>query len=492
MATVRAIFLGLLFLFSGLGGSAAATVREPAWAGSFYPAAADKLTAELERWTAKAGETKVELLAGLELRALIMPHAGYAYSGWTAAHASLVLARKQFAKVVLLGPDHRVGFAKGAISEVDAYRTPLGSIALHPDAARLRRGSELFRGVAESDRSEHSLEVILPYLQKYLGEFQLLPIVLGPAPSADYRQALEPLLDPATLVVASSDLSHFLPYEEAVRQDRETIESILRLDSAKLRGANRACGALGIEVLLELARRQGWRPVLLHYANSGDTAGNRDQVVGYTTIAFFGEKNMSKSFVPEEGAIGPEAGQALVQLAKKTIAAQFGEKMNPEAEAVLDKSLEDPKLRARRGVFVTLHRHGQLRGCIGNLSGAQSIVAGVRDNAINAAFRDYRFSPVTAKEFKELQVEVSILSEAKPLAYADGADLLAKLRVKVDGVILRKGSASATFLPQVWEQLLDPRQFLSQLCQKAGLAADAWQKEGLEVMTYQVQYFNEE
>lgn len=494
MLTMPIIRFFLLCLGLGIvapASSLAVTVREPAWAGSFYPAAPEELAAEIDRLTGKARLTKVVLPAGLELKALIMPHAGYAYSGWTAAHASLVLGQGQFAKVILLGVDHRVGFRNGAISAVDGYRTPLGTVALHPAAAVLRKGGELFRAVVESDRSEHSVEVLLPFLQRYLGEFQLLPIVLGPAPIADYCQPLAPLLDSTTLLVVSSDLSHYLPAEAAVRQDRETIAAILRLESEVIRAPNRACGQLGIEVVLELARRQGWRPVLLHYANSGDTAGSRDQVVGYATIAFFGERKMPKPLVSAEETIGQAAGQALVQLAKQTIAGQFGEKLDPAAEAVLKQNLQDPQLQARQGVFVTLHRHGQLRGCIGNLSGGQTIVDGVRDNAINAAFRDYRFSPLTAKEFPDLEVEVSILTAAKPLAYTDGNDLVAKLRVKVDGVIIRQGPASATFLPQVWEQLPDPRQFLTYLCQKAGLPPDAWQQGGLEVSTYQVQYFTE-
>lgn len=492
MAGIHVLLFAVLFFAWGSGVRAAEPIREPVWAGTFYPAAADRLREELERWTAKARQTKVEIPVGLEVKALIMPHAGYAYSGWTAAHAALVLAKEQFAQVVVLGADHRVGFSQAAISAVAAYRTPLGVLALSPVAASLRNRGELFRAVAESDRSEHSVEVLLPYLQYYLGSFKLLPIVLGPAPIADYCQALEPLLDGATLLVASSDLSHFLPSGEAVARDRETIAAILRLEGEKIRAPNRACGQLGIEVVLELARRRGWRPLLLHYANSGETAGNRDQVVGYATIAFWGEKAMPKARESEEGAIGPESGQALVRLAKETIAAHFGEKPTPAVAAAREKSLRDPKLQARQGVFVTLHRHGQLRGCIGNLSGGQTIVEGVRENAINAAFRDYRFSPLTAKELAEVRVEVSVLTEAKPLLYGAAAELLAKLRVKVDGVIIRQGTASATFLPQVWEQLPEPAQFLEQLCRKAGLPPDAWRQGGLEVLTYQVQYFNEE
>jgi AmmeMemoRadiSam system protein A len=161
---------------------------------------------------------------------------------------------------------------------------------------------------------------------------------------------------------------------------------------------------------------------------------------------------------------------------------------NDDAMAV---SLREPIFHEKRGVFVTLHCKGQLRGCIGSLGGATTIVQGAMDNAVNAAFNDFRFEPVTAAELDGIEVEVSILSEPRPLAYASVADLVSGLRPGVDGVIIKKGGASATFLPQVWQQLPDVADFLSHLCRKAGLAADAWQQCDLEVITYQVQCFAE-
>ncbi len=194
----------------------------------------------------------------------------------------------------------------------------------------------------------------------------------------------------------------------------------------------------------------------------------------------------------EAGRMNDKQGQALIRLVRKTIM----EKLKLPVPSLLEASSADYWLargfQDKRGVFVTLHRAGQLRGCIGSLAPAASIVEGVRGNAINAAFNDSRFSPVTAEEFAEIDVEVSILSAVQPLSYDGADDLLAGLRPGIDGVIIKKGAASATFLPQVWEQLPGAEGFLSHLCQKAGLPADEWRRGELEVSIYQVQCFTEE
>ncbi len=192
------------------------------------------------------------------------------------------------------------------------------------------------------------------------------------------------------------------------------------------------------------------------------------------------------------GRLSEEQGQALVRLARKTIMEKLQLPLTPQAEAPLADYWQDQVFQEKRGVFVTLHRAGQLRGCIGSLAGAAPIVEGVRDNAINAAFKDFRFSPVTAAELDKIDVEVSILSEPQPLSYDGADDLIAGLRPDIDGVIIQKGGASATLLPQVWKQLPDTEVFLSNLCHKAGLPTDEWRRGELEVITYQVQCFAEE
>jgi AmmeMemoRadiSam system protein A len=184
-------------------------------------------------------------------------------------------------------------------------------------------------------------------------------------------------------------------------------------------------------------------------------------------------------------------GRLLVKLARNTILKELTGKSTDTESDTSAQVIQDERFQAHCGTFVTLKIQGQLRGCIGNLTPKESVLEGVKRNAVNAAFHDPRFSSLTAAELDRTDIEVSILTEPLPLAYRDSQDLIQKLRVNVDGVIIRKGNTSATFLPQVWEQLPQPENFLNHLCMKAGLPADAWKHSELEVLTYQVQYFEE-
>lgn len=194
------------------------------------------------------------------------------------------------------------------------------------------------------------------------------------------------------------------------------------------------------------------------------------------------EEHQSRPFDEKKGEI-------LLEIARKTIAERLGLSYKPSSD--LDAASRNPAFENRRGTFVTLKINDQLRGCIGNLLPDKPLINAVQDNAVNAAFQDPRFAPLSKQEFEKIQIEVSLLTEPRALDYKDGRDLLYKLRPNVDGVILRKGPYSSTFLPQVWEQMPDKKTFLEQLCMKAGLPADAWQKGDIEVLTYQVQYFEE-
>ena len=190
-------------------------------------------------------------------------------------------------------------------------------------------------------------------------------------------------------------------------------------------------------------------------------------------------------------SLSPEQGRLLVKLARQTLMERLGRKVPQDNIDSLNEALADPCFQISCGTFVTLKIKGQLRGCIGNLTASESLISGIRRNALNAAFHDPRFAALSASELDRVEIEVSILTEPKPLNYRESADLLKKLRPKVDGVTICLGHASATFLPQVWEQLPNPQDFLSHLCMKAGLAADAWKNRRLEVSTYQAQCFEE-
>ena len=194
------------------------------------------------------------------------------------------------------------------------------------------------------------------------------------------------------------------------------------------------------------------------------------------------EEPMSK-----QGDLTEAEGEYLLLEARKTIQNRLSGKKDIPRE-----TKETPAVfNERRGTFVTLTLRGNLRGCIGHIIPQESLMEGIRENAINAAFRDPRFQPLTGDEWKNVQVEISILTEPKPLAYTDGKDLLDKLKSGIDGVIIKKGVRQSTFLPQVWDQLPDKKAFLGHLCLKAGLGENAWENGDLEVSTYQVQAFEE-
>ncbi len=460
-------------------------VRKAVWAGKFYPRDPVRLRQVIRDFVRQAG-CRPASGSRKRLRALVMPHAGYTYCGRTAARGACLLGEGAFDKVILLGPDHRVGFRGAAVSEAAAFETPLGLVPLAPEAAGLCKFKP-FRRVPETDRCEHSLEVILPWLQFRLGHFNLIPVVLGACDPRQIASVLAPLVDRHTLVVASSDLSHYLPYDEAVDRDRGTLEALVKGDAGLLGEPNRACGHLALEVLMSLAGKFGWQAGILDYSNSGDTAGDRSAVVGYGAVAFWGERPMEKN-QKSDFELTEQQGQVLVKLARRSLLERFGRHAELED---LEPQLADPAFDQRCGTFVTLTIGGNLRGCIGSLEGYEPLKEGVRRNAVNAAFHDPRFAPLSAHELDQVRIEVSVLSKPRPLEYTGPEDLLRKLRPGLDGVIISKGPASATFLPQVWQQLPEPKSFLSHLCMKAGLPADQWRKGDLQVQVYQVQYFEE-
>jgi AmmeMemoRadiSam system protein B/AmmeMemoRadiSam system protein A len=486
---VAVILLGCLIAPPRAAGTA---VREPVGAGRFYTPSRQEQDPMVRGLIAAAHQEAAGRPPRQGLRALIMPHAGYLYSGATAAHAALAIPPDRFQRVVLLGPDHRVGFRNASLTAASRWRTPLGDVPIGDCRRMADQWPDLFATVAASDRQEHSLEVILPFLQVRLSYFELIPLVLGPCDAKQMARALAPLLeDASTLLVVSADLSHYLPAAEAVNRDRQTLERILALDPNWSQDQdNRTCGRFPVGVLLELARNHQWRPVVLHTSNSGDATGDKQAVVGYAAVAFYGDESMHKQNENSQ-SLTPRQGAVLVTLARQTLARHFGRQIDPAEARTLETSLEGQALQARCGTFVTLKIDNQLRGCIGSLTASAPLVTEVRDNALNAALHDPRFSPLSQKELDQVQIEVSVLTEPVVLEYRDGDDLLAKLKPGIDGVILKKGYASATFLPQVWDQLPQPEQFLAHLCMKAGMSAGQWRKGDLEVKVYQVQYFEE-
>jgi AmmeMemoRadiSam system protein A len=198
--------------------------------------------------------------------------------------------------------------------------------------------------------------------------------------------------------------------------------------------------------------------------------------------------HLGETTMTEKDKLTEDEGKYLLSVARNTIEQRI---FNTKDKGQTDAGISD-KFLERRGTFVTLTKGKNLRGCIGHIIPQESLIEGIRENAINAAFRDPRFPPMTKEEWDRINIEISILTDPRPLSYTDTDDLLKKLRPSIDGVIIRKGYYQSTFLPQVWEQLPKKEEFLAHLCLKAGLGADEWKAGDLEVLTYQVQAFEEE
>jgi AmmeMemoRadiSam system protein A len=287
---------------------------------------------------------------------------------------------------------------------------------------------------------------------------------------------LLPYIDEKTLVIASSDLSHYYPYETAYNLDRVCTEAVPALDFDKVLSCE-ACGIRALQTLMYIAEIKGWQGTLLDYRNSGDTAGGKDQVVGYMAVAFYG--NDKKSYINEEDQ------QYLLDLARQTLEQYLKDGTVPE----VDESQLSDRLKEERACFVTLNKAGMLRGCIGSLTPERKLYESVIENAVNAALKDPRFPPVTYEELELITIEISVLTLPEQVMYTDPQDLLTKIQDK--GVIISSGFHRATFLPQVWEQLPDPEEFISHLCNKAGLSSHYWEEGTLEVYVYTAQVFSE-
>jgi len=516
--------------------SPATKVRLPAVAGLFYPKDKTELSRAIDAYLAAA---KDEPLGG-ELKALVCPHAGYAYSGPVAAYGYRLLVGHEYETVVVLAPSHYAEVLAGSVSGADVFRTPLGDVPISKKArtlAKLRpfalepkafvQRPEWWKqascpapelGDDTADTWEHSDEVQVPFLQKTLKNFQLLPVVCGDIDTAKAATALMQILDDRTLIIASSDLSHYDTYANAQKRDHRTVEAICALKAEQI-APDDACGAIPIQTLIYVAKQKGWKTRLLDYRNSGDTSGDKTHgVVGYAAIAFYAPSAAAEnapsteqarlssagfqpaSVSPEQArmpALPPKSVSAetytaaerrfLLELARKTVREVVATgKLPPVATDSLT-----PKFTTKKGCFVTLTERGALRGCIGHIVAQEPLVQAVVDNARNAALRDPRFPPVTAGEVAQLEIEISVLTDPLPLFFSSPKDLLQKLQPGKDGVVLQIGGRGATYLPQVWEQIPDKVEFLNSLAEKAGCDASDWRGSGVTVSIYHVESFKE-
>ncbi len=429
------------------------SVRPAAVAGMFYPANAAELNSNLDDYLSN------ETTATSSPKAIIAPHAGYIYSGPVAGsvYSNVAQLRDVIKRVVLLGPAHRVYVDGIAIPTATHFATPLGNVEL--DSATLNKLSNLsfieYMDIAHSQ--EHSLEVHIPFLQKVLDDFVLIPLLVGNASAEEVAAVLESLWgDAETLIVVSSDLSHYHQYQDAKDIDADTTRLIEAMDYQHI-GPEQACGCMPMRGLLKLAKQKNMQLHTLDLRNSGDTAGPRDRVVGYGAYALY-----------EDGILDDKGKECVFTVMKRSIEQGLsnGSPYKP------DISEYDQSLTQRYAVFVTLELDNQLRGCIGTTEAQMPLIEAVAHFAHAAAFSDPRFPALTTDEYQKTSISLSILTSPTVLEFDDETHLIAQLRPGIDGLIIEKGRHRATFLPVVWESLPQPTQFISHLKQKAGIRQD--------------------
>jgi len=479
-----------------------AAVRPPAVAGTFYPQEPAKLEAAVKAFLADAAPAR-----GERPIALVLPHAGYVYSGQIAADGWRQAAGQACDLVVILGTNHTTpGFSGVSVYPGAGFRTPLGvaEVDTATAAALLAMGGAINSDVRVHER-EHSIEVQVPFAQVVLPGVKILPVIVGtedPLALARFVQALARVLAARhALIVASSDLSHYPDDEGSIAADRAVLNAMARMDAAgmqqvaaaQLRAGHRgletcACGEGAIMSAMEAARALGARRgIVLSRANSGDVpVGDPARVVGYGAVMFVagrGEMDTAALDPPAAAAadatLEPADQKALLRLARRTLERWFATGTVPLPRGF------SPAARRKQGAFVTLYARGELRGCIGHMAEDRPLPQNVGAMALAAATEDPRFPPLKPAELGDIEIEISVLT---PLVRVAGPEAVVVGR---DGVRIRKDGRTAVFLPQVaTEQGWDRDALLENLCLKAGFAKDAW-KSGAEFWTFRSSHFRE-
>ncbi len=463
-------------------------VREPGVAGSFYPEDANELTTMVDTFLEAMEGTDGEPIA------LIVPHAGYVYSGWVAAYAFKQLEGPTYDTIVIIGPNHyHATFENISVYAEGAFRTPLGDIAIDEETAQaLTDADERIVFDPEVHTPEHSIEVELPFLQRICQDFKIVPIIIGQPTEENIETLAEALVqvlgDKKALIIASSDMSHYPPYEDAVRVDNATLAAMETMDSQIVLATMMdnmtsgvpnlgtcLCGEGPVLAAMKVASRLGANQVtLLRYANSGDSPFvpvDRSRVVGYGAVMFW-------RYEPPDLNAGERA--KLLTIARESIAQYLENGTLPQF------TVAEPYLLRKSGAFVTLEQKGELRGCIGHIVAQQPLYTTVQHAAVNAATEDRRFPPLTPEELEEISIEISVLSPLKRITTID------EIEVGKHGLVIVAEGRSGLLLPQVAsEEGWSRQEFLQAICRKAGLPEDAWQ-QGAALYTFTAVVFGEE
>jgi len=491
----KILIKGLVFFLLMCPRGFANDIKQPNVSGQFYDAEPAKLTLRIKSYLDQAAVEPSDRNIPL----LISPHAGYVYSGPVAAYAYKAISKQKYKTVVILAPSHFYGFDGTAVWPSGGFATPLGTVEVDSDfAGRLISPADRIAAQPQAFLQEHSLEVQIPFLQSVLPDFKIVPVIIG---QIDFT-AVEGLAKRINaiigqredvLVVASSDMSHYHRGDAAKEMDTATLKIIAKMDimdfwSQCERRQKEMCGFVPVTALMLLAKERGLVPQVLRYATSGEVTGDNDRVVGYGAVIFSKETGGQESEAAQNNSgaqtdkgIAPltkEQKKQLIDIARTTV------EQYVRSKKVYEPQVTDARLKAEDGAFVTLRKHGELRGCIGNIIGRGPLYLTVRDMAIAAASEDPRFSPVAAAELKDVDLEISVLSVPRLTTNPE------EITMGVHGVIVRRGFRSGVFLPQVADETGWGREeFLSNLCShKAGLPPDAWKdpQTRLEIFTADV------
>jgi len=476
------------------------SVQRCTLAGTWYTDNADDLKSQIQSFLGEAQTTPRR-----DIIALLLPHAGYAYSGSTAAKAIKAL-NKPYKRVITLGPSHRISMPETlSVPRVSHYETPLGQIPLDTDLINtLLTYDSVFQSIPNAHKDEHSVQIELPLLQTHLDPFEFVPIVVGQCTEAALIKAamiLKSVVDDNTLIVVSSDFTHYgprfdyVPFTDNVPEQLKTLDmgafDAIRtlnirafLTYIKDTGAT-ICGRASIAILLSMLDSTT-QTHLIDYTTSGALTDDYDNSVSYISACFTGQWTptpVSKNARIQSSVLSTQDQKSLLTLARKTVAYCLAHQKIPTPEG-LGVDISDA-MKHKRAAFVTLKKHGQLRGCIGDIIPSVPLYQSIINNAIHAATHDTRFHSVTSSELPDLHIEISALTVPKPVpSYRD-------IRIGTDGVILQKDTHSAVFLPQVApEQGWDVTQTLTHLAQKAGLPSDGW-KEDTRFLVFQAEVFGE-
>ena len=468
-------------------------------AGTWYSADREALTAQLTTYLENVPPQELR-----DLHALILPHAGYQYSGQTAAYGVKLVGRLPFIRVVVLGPSHYVPMENVAsVPDYTHYATSLGEVPIDLEFIAALKQYPWFKTIPIAHEEEHSVQIQVPLLQRVLSDFSLVPIVVGELDLETVRmmgRVLAGLVDPKTLVIASSDFTHYgprfgyVPFRENVPQniqelDRKSFEYIRRKDEEGFLSFVRndgptICGYCPIAVLLAMVPEtsQGqW----LHYETSGALTGDFTQSVSYLAVAFTGRwADLERLPPPPPLSLSDADKQRVLQIARETLAFTLEHRRVPELEEL---NVEiTPAMKQIAGVFVTLYKNGRLRGCVGQVCPCRPLYRGVMLQTLNAALNDRRFPPVRPEELGELAFQVSLFREGpRPV------DSYTAIELGRHGIIIEKQGRQALFLPKVpLEEGWTLEETLDHLCLKAELPRDAW-KSGASFSVFEGTVFPE-